>query len=626
MAQRFINPPATAEIFPGGKGCNWTNHWASTYCPVERVPDMVKPYLPQSQVASGPLNGDPTSGGQNRYWPQPVMPRFKTIPLLALAPLLTFLSGRDAEPGTGYFAERAALITKHSAQDSTFAALQREMVTEETFTRDYWRWRIDQYLYGQYPEFQPLYDAFARGKRFEELYDLPPESLSPEDDAAAPLPDLPAGYFSGNLPGNVHTGSTIVAGDKIYIAYQGHLTDPYIAGYDVKTGEWEGPFKAGHSTLSKDGRKIDSHGRPALIQDEHGYFHIVFGGHGGEREDGLNPLSIDTPHAGGRLTHVMSTKPNDISGFQVIADVSPFASYGSIFKMGDGDIYFFTRAGTHKSPWVFYRMASGSQRFDPPVLITWPTPQPESPLYVDTFYINPLKVSDTEILISYLWHECNFYELHNKRHYHRINTYYMRMDTTDDSFHNAQNQRLTLPLDKAASDQLTLAYDSTINEESCFSTRPLVLADGRPAAAYEAMGPDYRYWRMTVYEDGAWTSGLPLPESTNQNLREADGTKIKREFKLHRFSDGEGDPSAAVVYRDGRGETVFASATLDPGSAQGGESWSVQTEFIRLAQANIQMRPINDQSGSTVALVLNVKKGGAQRLYLWHDGALRAAP
>ena len=57
-----------------------------------------------------------------------------------------------------YFEKREALIEKHSRQDATFAALQHEMRTEETFSSEYLRWRIDQYLYGQYPEFQPIYD------------------------------------------------------------------------------------------------------------------------------------------------------------------------------------------------------------------------------------------------------------------------------------------------------------------------------------------------------------------------------------------------------------------------------------------------------------------------------------
>lgn len=334
-------------------------------------------------------------------------------------------------------------------------------------------------------------------------------------------------------------------------------------------------------------------------------------------------MSIDTPHAGGRLTHVVSKKPNDISSFVVQDDVSPFSSYGSNFKMGNGDIYFFTRSGTHKSPWVFYRMPSGSQTFEAPVLITWPTPQKEDPITVDTFYISPKKVSDTDLIITYLWHVCNFREVHDRRHYHRINTYYMRMDTSDDTFYNVENQKLTLPLDKIKSDKLTLAYDSTVIEETCFGTKPLVLEDGRPAAAYEAKGTDYREWRMVAYEDGKWTHGLPMPGTESRSLVDAEGKKIKRIVALAKIEAGPQASTATVVYKDSNGETVFATATSSPELGTQGQDWKVDTKYAALPGARMQMQAVRNDTGEAVAVVLNIRKGASQRLYLWHDGELR---
>lgn len=551
------------------------------------------------------------------------MQSYTRILILSFATFLTLTSAESSERDTAYSAKRQALIEKHSPQDATFAALQKEMRTEETYPADYWRWKIDQYLYGQYPEFQPIYEKFAQGKSFADLYDIPPDLFTPAGETSQNMPEFPAGYFTDILPGNVNTGSTLVSDGIIYIAYQGHLTDPYVASYNIATGQWEGHYKAGHSTLSKDGRKVDSHGRPALIQDEAGYFHIVFGGHGGEQEDGLNPLSIDTPHAGGRLTHVVSEKPHDISAFTVVDDVSPFSSYGSIFKMGNGDIYFFTRSGTHKSPWTYYRMKSGSRTFDPPVLITWPTPQEKNPLYVDTFYINARKVSETEILISYLWHVCNFYEIHNKRHYHRINTYFMRMDTTDDTFYNVMDERLALPLNKSSSDELTLAYDSTVKEESCFGTRPLVLSDGRPAAAYEALGSDYREWRMTVFENGAWQSGLPLPQTQSRIVKDSGGRTLSKISSIEELDVEPGASTAAVSYQNSRRETVFALARRTTEEDADVQTWQVAETVMTLANSNLQMSVVRDSAGTATALILNIKKAGVQRLYLWHDGAFR---
>ncbi|WP_111979556.1 BNR-4 repeat-containing protein [Algibacillus agarilyticus] len=522
-----------------------------------------------------------------------------------------------------FFEKRAELITKYSSEDNTFAALQTEQRLATTYPSEYWRWRIDQYLYGQYPEYQPIYDAFTEGKQFNEIYDLPKESLGKKWVKPTKLPAIPKAAFTDNLPGNAYTGWHQLVGNKIYTVYQGHLTDPYVASYDLETKEWDGPYKAGHSTLSKGERKIDSHGRPIIEVDNQGYVHIVFGGHGGEREDGLNPFSIDTPHAGGRMTHVVSAKPNDLSKFIVKDDITPFASYTASYKMANGDIYFFTRAGTHKSPWVYYKMKNGSQTFEPPVKITWPTPQKNDPITVDTHYINPLKVSDTEIVITSLWHACNFNETHDKTNYGRLNLYYMKLDTTTDTFYNAHNEKLNLPLTLADTNKHTLAYDSEKAQEISFGTKPLILDDGRTGAAYEARGEGYREWRMALFEEGKWTHGHPMPGTVNQVVHEENGNRIKRVYSLQVIKQKGRSATAAVAYRNAKGENVFGIAKQISASGDS-KKWQIQKTHFSIAKAKIQMSPVKNERGDVVALIINVRKGKAQRLYLWHDGEFRA--
>ena len=522
-----------------------------------------------------------------------------------------------------YNAQKAAFIEKHSQEDPTIPALHELMEKEDTFSRDFWRFKIDQYLYGRYEDFKPIYDAFRESRSFEEIYGLDLEATNAaKEPPPANIPAIPAGHFTDNLPGNTNTGSTRFADGKVYIAYEGALTDPYIASYDIAADVWDGPYKAGHSTLSKNGRKVDSHGRPALEINGDGHFHIVFGGHGGEWEDGLNPISYDTPHAGGRMLHVASTKPGDISSWEQKEDISPFASYTSIMKMGNGDIYFFTRAGTHKSPWVYYKMKNGSQTFEAPVKITWPTPQKEDPINVDTFYINPKKVSDTEILITSLWHVCNFREYHDKETYGRLNTYYMKLDTSDDTFYNVEGVKLPLPITKEVADRLILAYDSEAAGETCFSTQPLPDQDGRPAAAYEAKGPGYREYRMVAYENGQWTHGLPMPGTETRTLVDADGQPVGVIFDLVKMEAGAAS-MAAVTYLGPNRETVFAIAKSSPEIGVQGQDWKVEQTFISLSKARMQMQAVRDEEGAAVAVVLNVRKGAAQRLYLWHDGQFR---
>ncbi|MCF8362659.1 MAG: BNR repeat-containing protein [Prolixibacteraceae bacterium] len=98
-------------------------------------------------------------------------------------------------------------------------------------------------------------------------------------------------YFTNNGLSNAVKTTQHPAGEYhegiTYVAYQGPEEDPYIASYNHIKGEWSGPFKAGESVLpgpnARPG-KIDNHGKPAMIIDDEGYIHLVFGGHGGTKE------------------------------------------------------------------------------------------------------------------------------------------------------------------------------------------------------------------------------------------------------------------------------------------------------------------------------------------------------
>lgn len=541
---------------------------------------------------------------------------------LASAALLTataYASMSEEE----YLEKRAALIIKHSHHDNTFAALQQAMETEDTLSGEFWRWKIDQYLYGQYPEFQSIYDAYKEGREFQDIYDLPHDGLIDRAEDPDKLPPLPQGYFSGNLPMHRSPGESHYADGKIYFAYEGDLTDPYMASYDIETNKWDGPYKAGHSTLSKNGRKADGHGNPAMQQDDDGYFHIIFGGHGGEHQDGLNPLSIDTPHAGGRFTHVVSDRPNDISSFSQMHDVSPFASYAESCKMANGDIYFFTRAGTHKSPWIYYKLKSGSRTFEPPVIITWPAPHKDDPIMVDMFYVKTFKASGTDIIVTSMWHECNFKEIHTSKHDDRFNAYYMRLDTTDDTFYNVEGEKLTLPIVKSNADKQTLVYDSVKAGTIVNDTRGLVLEDGTYAMSYELRFPEPREWRLATFDNGKWTTDQPMPWTVDKTLVDTEGNPINTVMKIEELSTNGTTATAAVIFRNQKRQTVFAIAKSSKKTGVLGQDWKVEKEHLSLSGGGMQMKAVWDDAGDPVGVVVNASKGKARRLYLWHDGEIR---
>jgi predicted heme/steroid binding protein len=410
---------------------------------------------------------------------------------------------------------------------------------------------------------------------------------------------------------------------KIYIAYEGHLTDPYITSYDVETHKWQGPYKAGHNTLSKNGRKADGHGEPTMQQDDDGYFHITFGGHGGEKEDGLNPLSIDTAHAGGRFIHVVSDKPNDISSFSPKSDVSPFASYAQSVKMPNGDMYFFTRAGTHKSPWIYYKLKKGNTSFEPPVIITWPTPRKDDPILVDMFYIKTFKANDTDIIVTMMNHLCNFKEIHTSKHDDRFNAYYMRLDTTTDTFYNVKDEQLILPTTKATGQKYALVYDSEKAGTIVNDTLGLTLQDGKPAISYEIRHPEPRHWLMATFENGSWKVDQPMPGTTVWTLKDSKGKRIKKIVNLEQLTSDGKKATAAVTYRNAKKETVFAIATSSHNTGVVGQDWQVQTDHLALKGAGMEMEAVLNEKGEGIAVVVNVSKGQTRRLYLWHEGKIR---
>jgi len=203
--------------------------------------------------------------------------------------------------------------------------------------------------------------------------------------------DVP--YFTNNGYGNpvatiqhpsgeYHNGTT-------YVTYQGPHEDPYICSYHHESKTWTGPFKAGTSlmgvtvdALTRDGQ-VDNHGRPALVVDAAGYIHLVFGAHGGSPSFGENLLGAPGK---GKMTHLVSKRPGDISEWEVLDNISPFGTYTQWVKMDDGDIYLFYRHGTHQSDWVYQKSTDNGRTFSPEVSVLKCKPIADNPRDVEAWY------------------------------------------------------------------------------------------------------------------------------------------------------------------------------------------------------------------------------------------------
>lgn len=264
-------------------------------------------------------------------------------------------------------------------------------------------------------------------------------------------------YFADNGLSNAVSDIQHPAGEYYngvtYVAYQGPLEDPYVAAFDHRTAEWTGPFKAGVSIMGKDpDRKVDEHGKPAMIIDNDGYIHVVFGGHGGLPMHGKNPLG-DTHY--GQMKHVVTKKPLDITEWEELDNIPPFGTYTQLVKMDNGDIYLFYRHGAHKSNWVYQKSSDNGRSFDPPVSILKTKPRTDIPA-TDSWYAWFNKAQGDSIIALYNYHLCSKVDHGPERH----NGYYMAMDTKDRIWRNVQGDKLKIPVTREDSDKMTLVADT----------------------------------------------------------------------------------------------------------------------------------------------------------------------
>ncbi len=241
-----------------------------------------------------------------------------------------------------------------------------------------------------------------------------------------------------------------------YVTYQGPLEDPYVAAYSHTSNTWLGPFKAGVSVLGKtSGAKIDNHGKPAMVIDNAGYIHLVFGGHGGLPSHGINPLG-DIHN--GKQIHVVSKRPQDISSWEVLDNIPPFGTYNQFVKMDNGDIYLFYRHGAHRSNWVHQISTDNGRSFAPPVSVLMTQLRTDKPGINDSWYAWFTKGDGKEIIAAYNYHLCR--EDSATHNGERHNGYYMVMDTDDHVWRNVKGEKLTVPVTKEHADNMTLVVNT----------------------------------------------------------------------------------------------------------------------------------------------------------------------
>ena len=347
-------------------------------------------------------------------------------------------------------------------------------------------------------------------------------------------------YFADNGFGNavalVQHPAGIYHKGVTYVCYQGPLEDPYVAAYHHETKEWKGPYQAGVSEMGKDPKrkkKIDNHGKPSMIIDDADYIHITFGGHGGTREHGENPLGN---HHYGRNLHAVSKKPLDISGWEMLDNIPPFGTYNQFMKMDNGDLYLFYRHGAHRSNWIYQKSTDNGRTFDEPVSFLKHKRRTEIEAE-DSWYPWITRGNGDDLIVAFDYHICRDNKNKEDKRGHipeRHNLYYMVFDTKTGSWKNVQNESLTMPLTKEMADEKALI--KKIPNDWTFQAITDIEPNGNPHVCV-LVGPDVGERRSGPkrIRHFRW-DGQEWLQSKTANLPEGDGdlqVKSAEEISLY---------------------------------------------------------------------------------------------
>lgn len=300
-------------------------------------------------------------------------------------------------------------------------------------------------------------------------------------------------YFADNGYGNavalVQHPSGVYHKGITYVAYQGPLEDPYVASYNHTTREWKGPYKAGVSEMGKEPnrkKKIDNHGKPALLIDKDDFIHIAYGGHGGTPADGINPLGN---HHYGKNLHAVSKKPLDISSWETLDNISVFGTYSQFVKMDNGDMYLFYRHGAHRSNWVYQKSIDNGVTFTDPISFLKHKRRTEIEAE-DSWYPWVSKGNGDDIIVAFDYHICRDHNNAQDDRGHipeRHNLYYMLFNTKTGKWKNVKNELLEIPLTKEMADEKALV--KIIPDDWTFQGIVDVDPDGKPHVGV-LVGPD----------------------------------------------------------------------------------------------------------------------------------------
>lgn len=434
------------------------------------------------------------------------------------------------------------------------------------------------------------------------------KKVASEEESKNGMVDYFSDYGFGNAVAIVQHPAGVYHKGITYVAYQGPLEDPYVASYNHETKEWKGPFKAGVSVMGKDPnrkKRIDNHGKPALLIDDADYIHIAFGGHGGMRKHGENPLGN---YSYGKNLHAVSKKPLDISAWETLDNISLFGTYSQFIKMDNGDMYLFYRHGAHRSNWVYQKSTDNGLTFGKPVSFLKHKRRTNIEA-VDSWYPWVSRGNGDDIIVAFDYHICRDKNNDQDVRGHipeRHNLYYMVFDTKTGQWKNVKNELLKMPLTKEMADEKTLV--NKITSDWTFQGITDVDPNGNPYVGI-LVGPDVGARRSGPkrLQHFRW-NGKEWLKSKNSNFPRGDGDiEVKSATEVSIYLEGETNNDIGEITR------------WD--SFDGGDTFKKNKVFLQRKNSGFVISSLIDNAHPDARIIVGEKEEGTdyRKMYLLGD-------
>jgi hypothetical protein len=323
-----------------------------------------------------------------------------------------------------------------------------------------------------------------------------------------------------------------------YVVWQGANLGIYVASYTRATRTWSAPVLVASNPLTN-----DDHGAPAIIVDNSGYIHIMYGSHNSAQK------------------YARSTNPEDISAWTVMPDPVPStrgATYPHLLKDSSGYLYLLYRSNRVGDDILTDLVESIIRSTDGGA--TWTAPQDLVNMYRgnenDLVYLlsggAEYESATNRIDLTWVWD--------NDTSGNRVNVYYAYLKLNDNNMYSISGTNLGSTIDFTEANTYCKVVDSGTMATNLATVR--VDSAGTPYIIYQAqVGSSSWYYKFTRWTGSSWSAPVAIRTSGDD-----DGA----EFLIHSSTSIEAylvneDAGSSIEQWSWNGSTwTYVSTVLAP--------------------------------------------------------------